>query len=209
MRTIKREYLFSFLLALAGVTAHARIVRIDVTSDIQGEAAGVPATYHVIQGLAYGEIDPNDARDRIIQDIDLAPRNSDGNVEYIASFTLYAPIHPSAKAALIYAVVNRGGDQLPREYTSGDFYLLSGWQGDIRFGGASGSGKKAETIKVPIARNADGSSITRACLCALHRSSFGHHIAQSCPVTDVQRQRSAARSLRSRHASCAPLYKKV
>ena len=160
MRTIKREYFYSFLLVLAGVTAHAGIVRIDVTSDIQGEAAGVPATYHVIQGLAYGEIDPNDARDRIIQDIDLAPRGEDGNVEYIAAFTLYAPIHPSAKAALIYAVVNRGGDQLPREYTSGDFYLLSGWQGDIRFGGASGSGKKAETIKVPIARNADGSSIT-------------------------------------------------
>lgn len=160
MRGIKREYIYAFLLALAGVKAHARIVRIDVTSDLQGEAAGVPATYHVIKGFAYGEIDASDARNRIIQDIDLAPRSADGNVEYIATFTLYAPIHPSAKAALIYAVVNRGGDQLPREYTSGDFYLLSGWQGDIRFDGTEGSSKKAETIKVPIARDTDGSSIT-------------------------------------------------
>jgi len=160
MRGIKREYICGFLLALAGVKAHARIVRIDVTSDLQGEAAGVPATYHVIKGFAYGEIDPNDARNRIIQDIALAPTNFGGNVEYITTFTLYAPIHPSAKAAMIYAVVNRGGDQLPREYASGDFYLLSGWQGDIRFGGVSGNGIKAETIKVPIARNTDGSSLT-------------------------------------------------
>jgi hypothetical protein len=89
----------------------------------------------------------------------LPPRNSGGNVEHIAPFTLYAQIHPSPKATLIDAFVNRGGDQLPREYASGDFYLLSGWQGDIRFGGAGGN-NKAETIKVPIVRNTDGSSIT-------------------------------------------------
>jgi hypothetical protein len=156
----KRRCVSALLLALATLTAQARIVRIAVTSDLQGAIAGVPETYHVIKGLAYGEINPNDPRNSIIQDIALAPRNSGGNVEYIATFTLYAPIHPSAKAVLIYAVVNRGGDQLPREYASGDFYLLSGWQGDIRFGGASGNGSKAETIKVPIARNTDGSSIT-------------------------------------------------
>jgi hypothetical protein len=50
----------------------------------------------VIKGFAYGEIDPNDARNRIIQDIALAPTNFGGNVEYITTFTLYAPIHPSA-----------------------------------------------------------------------------------------------------------------
>jgi len=160
MRETKRRCVYALLLALATLTAQARIVRIAVTSDLQGAAAGVPQTYHVIKGLAYGEINPDDRRNSMIQDIALAPRNSGGNVEYIATFTLYAPIHPSAKAALIYAVVNRGGDQLPRDYASGDFYLLSGWQGDIRFGGTSGSGGKAETIKVPIARNTNGSSIT-------------------------------------------------
>jgi hypothetical protein len=64
----------------------------------------------------------------------LPPRNAGGNVEYIATFTLYAQIHPSPEATLIDAVANHGGDQLPREYASGDFYLLSGWQGEIRFG---------------------------------------------------------------------------
>jgi hypothetical protein len=33
MRGIKREYIYGFLLALAGLKARARIVRIDVTSD--------------------------------------------------------------------------------------------------------------------------------------------------------------------------------
>jgi hypothetical protein len=159
MGEARRRCVYGLLLALATLTAHARIVRIAVDSDLQGAAAGVPETYHVIKGLAYGEISPSDPRNSIIQDIALAPRNSGGNVEYIATFTLYAPVHPSPKATLIYAVVNRGGDQLPREYAGGDFYLLSGWQGDIRFGGANGN-KKAETIEVPIARNTDGSSIS-------------------------------------------------
>jgi hypothetical protein len=160
MRETKRRCVSGLILVLASLTAQARIVRIAVTSDLQGATAGVPETYHVIKGLAYGEINPDEPRNSIIQDIALAPRNSGGNVEYIATFTLYAPVHPSPKAALIYAVVNRGGDPLPREYANGDFYLLSGWQGDILFGGTSGSGDKAETIKVPIARNTDGSSIT-------------------------------------------------
>ena len=160
MRETKMRCVYGIVLALATPMSQARIVRIAVTSDLQGAAAGVPETYHVIKGFACGEINPGDPRNRIIQDIGLAPRNSGGNVEYVATFTLYAPIHPSPKAALIYAVVNRGGNQLPREYSSGDFYLLSGWQGDIRFGGVSGNGSKAETIEVPIARNTDGSAIT-------------------------------------------------
>jgi len=77
----------ALLLALATLTAQARIVRIAVTSDLQGAIAGVPETYHVIKGLAYGEINPNDPRNSIIQDIALAPRNSGGNVEYIATFS--------------------------------------------------------------------------------------------------------------------------
>lgn len=160
MREIKRRCVYGLFLALGTLTAQARIVRIAVTSDLQGAAAGVPETYHVITGLAYGEINPVNPHDSIIQDIALAPRNSGGNVEYIATFTLYAPIHPSHKAALIYSVVNRGGDPLTREYARGDFYLVSGWQGDILFGGTTGNGGKAETIKVPIARKSDGSSIT-------------------------------------------------
>ena len=73
MRETKRRCVHGFLLVLANLTAHAHIVRIAVSSDLQGAAAGAPETYHVIKGLAYGEINPNDPRNSIIHDIALAP----------------------------------------------------------------------------------------------------------------------------------------
>ena len=41
----KRRCVSALLLALATLTAQARIVRIAVTSDLQGAIAGVPETY--------------------------------------------------------------------------------------------------------------------------------------------------------------------
>jgi len=49
---------------------------------------------------------------------------------------------------------------MPREYINGDYFLQSGWQGDIPFGGRALSGAPGETVQVPIAQRADGSPIT-------------------------------------------------
>jgi hypothetical protein len=57
-------------------------------------------------------------------------------------------------------VVNRGASIIPRKFESGDIFLASGWQGDLPFHGRSVYGTESETVKVPIATNADGSSIT-------------------------------------------------
>src|SRR5882757_373228 len=140
----------------------ARVVRITLQEQPQGSEArrGVPETYRVLQGRATGELDPKDPHNRILQDIDLAMRNTHGKVEYTATFTLYAPVHPAPNAVLLYEVVNRGGSIMPREYTNGDYFLQSGWQGDIPFGGRAISGAAGETVVVPIAQRADGSPIT-------------------------------------------------
>ena len=49
---------------------------------------------------------------RIIQDLDLAPRNARGKVEYVATFALAKPVDLSKSArVLLYQVVNRGNGQ--------------------------------------------------------------------------------------------------
>ena len=94
----------------------------------------------------HGEVDPRDPHNRIIQDLDLAPRNARGQVEYVATFALARPIDPTkASGVLIYQVVNRGnGDVAPN--ADGDITLVSGWQGDVVPTAAN------QTITVPVAQ---------------------------------------------------------
>jgi hypothetical protein len=150
----------TLLLLMLAKDGNARIVRIEVKALAPDSTRGVPSSYQVIQGLAYGEVDPRDPHNSIIQDIGLADKNTHGMVEYVTTFTLYAPLQPSPKAVLLYDVVNRGGEVIPREYSNGDFYLVSGWQGDIPFGGKANNGTHGEMVRVPIAHYPNGSLVT-------------------------------------------------
>jgi hypothetical protein len=153
----------SLVLLSLCATAEARVVRIVMDEPKDGSEArhGVPVDYRVLQGRAYGELDPRDRHNRIVTDIDLAEKNGRGVVEYVATFRLYVPLHPAPKAVLLYDVVNRGSAAMPREYANGDFFLLSGWQGDIAFGGRAISGAQGETVKVPLARGVKGAAMAR------------------------------------------------
>lgn len=137
------------ILLLAGTTAHANIVRIEI---IRTEPAG--PSHERISGKAYGELDPADPKNAVIADIELAARNARGRVEYVATFSLVKPKDMSmASGVLIYTVVNRGGGNAGAN-ADGHVTLVSGWQGDV----APTEGN--QTIRVPVARNADGSSLT-------------------------------------------------
>lgn len=158
------------LLALAS-SADAKVIRIVIDKNksesptYSGKEFGNAGQYERIVGQAYGEIDPKNAHNSIIQDIQLAPRNSRGMVEYVATFTLLKPIDlAKANNVMLYEVVNRG-TQLPRVLTGADrldlgyTYLYSGWQGDIPPESNIG-GQLPETIRVPTAKNTDGSPVT-------------------------------------------------
>jgi hypothetical protein len=134
-------------LAIASPAA-AQVTRLEITSrDVSGG-------FERIKGLAHGEVDPADRRNRIIQDLDLAPRNPRGRVEYVATFALIRPAEPARfSGVLIYSVVNRGNGA-PAESPEGHVSLVSGWQGDVIPTGNN------QTIKVPVARNRDGSDVT-------------------------------------------------
>jgi hypothetical protein len=117
--------------------------------------------YQKLTGHVYGELDPKLPLNAIITDLELAPRNARGLVEYSATFTIIKPADMSkASGVLLYFVPNRGhidmtnGGFIADARKRGDVLVASGWQADLE--PAAG----AETLSAPVAKNLDGSSIT-------------------------------------------------
>jgi hypothetical protein len=120
----------------------------------QGQAFGKAGQYETLSGRFYGELDPKDPHNAIITDIQLAPRNSRGMVEYSATFAISKPVDMSnSSGVLFYSVPNRGNGG-PTPSADGHVSVVSGWQGDVipRPG--------LQTITVPVAKNLDGSPLT-------------------------------------------------
>jgi alpha/beta hydrolase family protein len=174
----------SFLVALLCVvilaiaaSANAKVKRIVIDRSKSespaygGKSFGSAGQYEKIAGRVYGELDPKDPHNSIVTDLQLAPRNSRGMVEYVATFTLFKPIDlAKASNVLLYQVVNRGRKLEPGGSDRGYSYLFSGWQGDIPAGSSLG-GEAPETIEVPVARNPDGSPITGPVLVRIKNTS--------------------------------------
>jgi hypothetical protein len=117
--------------------------------------------YQKLTGHFYGEIDPKLPLNAVITDLEFAPRNVRGMVEYSATFSIIKPVDMSkASGVLLYFVPNRGrinltdGAFLADARKQGHVLVASGWQGDIE------PANNVETMSVPVARLADGSSIT-------------------------------------------------
>lgn len=145
------------LMLTVAVPLSAQVTRLEITSRElarDGQSIGAAGQVEILRGRVHGEVDPADRRNRIIQDIELAPRNARGRVEYVATVAIAKPVDPArASGVLVYSVVNRGnGDVVPSP--EGHVSVVSGWQGDVV------PTPRNQTIEVPVARNADGSSIT-------------------------------------------------
>lgn len=167
----------TILWSVAWTPAEARVTQVTVgtpTPLFGGRTFGAAGAYEQIRGTARGELDPLDPHNAVITDINLAPRNANGKVEYTASFTLYKPIDMSkASGVMVYEVVNRGNKILPGFmnigitadnpagdgflYRTGNVYLWSGWQGDIAFNPAS----PLETVQVPVASGVTNPTFAR------------------------------------------------
>jgi len=156
-------------LLVAAAPGQARITRIVIeqreSPAYQGLSFGEAGRYERLRGRAYGELDPKAPLNAIITDLQLAPRNARGMVEFSATFVLAKPVDlGKASGVLLYEVPNRGNAALARAsndagamadyFKRGHVVLTSGWQGDL----ATRDG--VQTITVPVAKNPDGSSIT-------------------------------------------------
>ena len=74
-----------------------------------GQAFSEAGSYLRIRGIARGEIDPASPQNRVIADLDKAPRNAHGMVEYAADFFILRPADlRTADSVLVYDVTNRG-----------------------------------------------------------------------------------------------------
>ena len=96
---------------VAAGPADARIVSVEIESSVPfagGRDFGAGA-YLRITGRARGEIDPVDARNTVIADLDRAPRNAAGRVEYTTPFVILRPADPArGSGRLVHEVTNRG-----------------------------------------------------------------------------------------------------
>jgi hypothetical protein len=145
-----------FALLLLPVTARAELIELRIRSRepfAGGKSFGDVGPYEKLVGIARFAIDPSHARNRIIVDLDRAPRNSAGKVEFEADFFLLAPKDPAkGNGAILYDVNNRGnklalgffnrgggGNDPGKKGDVGDGFLFrrgytvvwSGWDGEL------------------------------------------------------------------------------
>lgn len=103
-------------------TAVSKVVRLEVQkreSWLDGRTFGSAGAYELVSGIAYYEIDPRSEDARGISDIELAPRNRQGRVEYSGPFLILRPRDPAkANGATLLEIANRGGTQ-----ANGSFFV--------------------------------------------------------------------------------------
>src|ERR1051325_6341006 len=110
MSLLSRYSLFIGAAVLAiGVTrdARAEVTRVDVTN--RADIAGISG-YEKIAGTVHFAVNPNDPHNRIVVDLDKAPRNAAGLVEFSADMYILRPKDAArANGAALVEVSNRGG----------------------------------------------------------------------------------------------------
>ncbi len=172
LRTVLRAGFFTVMASLAGSlllqTAQARVLRIvvDETKPMPTVAGGL--AYEQIAGRAFGELDPQQPGNRIIQDIELA-KDAGSKVRYVASFVLTKPVDMGKASGLMWQDVPNRGTILPNyasqaaERAMGDINLMSAWQGD-NVGATAVRSTMSVTgthwLQVPVAKGEGGSAIT-------------------------------------------------
>ncbi|MFM1895305.1 MAG: hypothetical protein RLZZ385_379 [Pseudomonadota bacterium] len=140
VRTVQ-TLLFILLLGVAQPLL-AQVTRIEITERRTISEQGVAFHYEAIHGLIHFVLDPEDPDNQKVVDIQYAPRNGAGLVEYAADFKLLVPSADIANGSLVYMVNNRGNGRVAPEISlSGDplskqgfTWLLTGWINELEAG---------------------------------------------------------------------------
>jgi hypothetical protein len=166
------------LVLLFAMPLQAEVVRIEVKSRadiLAGKSFGNAGAYEKVAGRIYFAADPRNSANQIVADIDKAPKNSSGKVEFSSDFYIIKPKDLArGNGTVLYEVSNRGGKGMlgffsfasasadPQKDTDfGDGFLLEqgftllwvGWQFDVP------NRDGVMRTYVPIAREANGQPI--------------------------------------------------
>src|SRR5262245_48688751 len=128
------------LLLLVVPPASAEVVRWEIKKRepyAGGKPRGDRGPYEQWSGTVHFAVDPAATTNEQIVDLQLAPKNAHGKVEFSADFRMLVPVdHGKASGGLFYEVNNRGNPTAPRiiEANADDFLcrqgfvvLWSGW----------------------------------------------------------------------------------
>src|SRR5437016_2706598 len=109
----------AILLLLFAAAAHARVTRVEVTSrkDIWN------GRYELLTGRVYFAVDPASAHNAVVVDLDKAPRNGQGEVEFSSDLRVMRP-KAGGNDALFFEVSNRGGTSLLRDGEPRENFLV-------------------------------------------------------------------------------------
>lgn len=108
----------------------AQVTRIDLqvveSPALDGERFGQVGHYERLRGTVYGAVDPADPRHREIVNLDQAPRNVRGRVEYSTTVEIYRPVDMSRwNRTLYHTVPNRGGRERVRRHSWSEVFHWS------------------------------------------------------------------------------------
>ena len=108
-----RINLCAFALSLTqSLPVFAMLTEIDIIAIepfADGANFGATGAYERVRGTYKGTLDPLDARNKVIVNIEKAPRNAAGRVEYEAEFFILRPVDATrGSGKILYDVVNRG-----------------------------------------------------------------------------------------------------
>ncbi|HHZ63345.1 MAG TPA: hypothetical protein EYN53_11985, partial [Dehalococcoidia bacterium] len=88
------------------------VTQLDITSRTpfaDGESFGDVGPYNLLEGTAHFTVDPEHPRNEAINDLELAPRDSNGQVRFSADFAMLQPADPDkGNRRILFDVVNRG-----------------------------------------------------------------------------------------------------
>jgi len=174
----KAVMLAALVTTLAPWLSEARVVRFVVEQKrplAEGTSFGSAGAYERLDGTAYFEVDPKDPLNAIIVNLDKAPRNARGMVEFSAPFSILKPVDiTKGNRKIFYAINNRGNKQAVSYFNFGqggnnpltaadvgDGLLMrlgytivdAGWEGDL----VPGNGRLVPAF--PVATQADGRPI--------------------------------------------------
>lgn len=136
------------LIALSPCSLPAAVTRIEIQTRepyLEGRIFDGVGSYERLRGKAFFAVDPKHAANQTVIDLELAPRNDAGLVEFSTDVELLAPKDLSkANGAMLYDVNNRGGKLALGMFNTGaDEFLMrkgyvvlwSGWIAETQPGG--------------------------------------------------------------------------
>jgi len=170
--------LLVLLAMLAPSSSEARVIRFVVDQRrplADGMSFGTAGAYERLDGTAYFEVDPKDPLNAVIVNLERAPRNARGMVEFSSPFVVLKPVDlAKGNHKVFYAINNRGNQQAISYFNFGrggnnpltgadvgDGFLMrlgytivdAGWEGDL----VPGNGRLVPTF--PIATQPDGKPV--------------------------------------------------